>query len=109
MRLLSLVPVATLLAGCPSYENVDEACKDHGRGQSNATDAAIDVVQRVSCYRKYAGVDRGNLNKKVTDAVEAHAFYLSENGVGDSTWQFETSGETGFSGTDSYERLVESE
>jgi len=97
-----------LLAACGrSYESVDEACKDNVRGDADASQQAIDVIQRISCYRKFAGLDRGNLDPRVTDAVESHAFYLSEN-PDTVDWTLEQSGETGFSGADVFQRLEES-
>lgn len=105
----TVIVALPLLAACGrNFESVEEACKDNVRGDRDATDAAIDVVQRISCYRKFAGIDRGNLHQRVTEAAEAHGLYLAENPDQlYAGWNLETSGGTGFSGATAYDRLVE--
>jgi hypothetical protein len=107
-RTVILLP---LLAACGrSFESVEEACKDNVHGDRDASPEAVGVVQRISCYRKYVGLDRGNLDPRVTEAVESHGYYLSENPDQIyAGWNLETAGAPGFSGADALARLEASE
>ncbi|MEQ1506970.1 MAG: hypothetical protein ABMB14_32380 [Myxococcota bacterium] len=98
------------LAAC-NYATVDDACRDHVRGESHGSDAAIEVVGRISCYRTFVGLDRGDIDKKITEAVDAHASYLSTSGQIASTgdWWSESAGTAGYTGVDAFERLYASE
>jgi hypothetical protein len=98
---------------CADYQTVDEACSDNVRGAGSASAAAVELIGRVSCYRKLAGLDRANLNSRIGEAVENHANYLLTNEVEvfdpSVDWWAETFGELGFTGTDAYERLYATE
>ncbi|MBX2798849.1 MAG: hypothetical protein KTR31_14330 [Myxococcales bacterium] len=94
-----------LLVGCQQYENIDEACKENVGGDKGASAEAVEVFQRITCYRRYAGLAKGKMNRRVTEAVENHARYLSIHGLDFGTfWQLEEQGE-GFTGADAFERL----
>lgn len=98
-------------AGCAEYSTPDEACTDHVAGSAGATDAAIELFGRISCYRRFVHLDRANINPLITDAVESHAHYLETNDVlseQNPEWQSEVFGEFGFTGFTAYDRLVDS-
>lgn len=103
-----LTPVALTWMACADFATVDEACKDSVKGDKDASAAAIAWAQRIGCYRRYVGLDRGKLHPKVTEAVEAHAFYLEQNGI-PADWWLEASGSTGYTGATSYDRLERTE
>lgn len=101
---------AMVAVGC-RFDSVEDACPDHVPGQSHGTDAAVDVIGRIGCYRRYVGLDRADIDGRITDAVVAHASYLAQNGtIGQyGSWQAETPGLAGFTGADAFERLYASE
>src|SRR5690349_17935581 len=98
------------IAGC-GFESVDDACRDGVRGERYGSDAAVDVVRRISCYRRFVGLDRGIIDEQVTEAVEAHARYLEKNAVLSTTgdWWAEAAALPGFTGIEAYDRLYTAE
>lgn len=99
------------LAGCANFDSVDDACRDGVRGERHGSDAAADVVGRISCYRRFVGLDRGDIDKRITAAVESHADYLGTNQVLSTTgdWWAESPGLPGFTGVGSFDRLEAAE
>ncbi len=98
----SIVLVAGV--GCQDFEDLEDACKDDPPGDSFGSDESDAFFQRLDCYRRYAGVERARIDKDITKATEAHATYLSLNGVGYDPFS-ETSGLPGYTGADVFERL----
>jgi hypothetical protein len=102
-----VVWVVLLAGGCASYDSVEDACPNHVSGERHGSPEADELFLRVSCYRRYVGLDRANIHRRINDAAAAHASYLTENQVLSTTgqWNLEVAGEPGFTGADAFERL----
>jgi hypothetical protein len=102
-----VVWVVLLASGCASYDSVEDACPNHVTGERHGSPEADELFQRVSCYRRYVGLDKANIHRRVDDATAAHASYLTENETLSTTgqWTTETPGEPGFTGANAFERL----
>lgn len=82
------------LASC-SFQTVDDACPKNFKGDNLGSDEAQAVVGRINCYRRLAGLDKGNLDDGVTAAVESHSFYMESNGTQSGLEDPSKSGYTG--------------
>src|SRR5262249_35906024 len=94
------------VVGC-GFDSVDDACRDNVRGDQNGSAAAAEIVGRISCYRRFVGLDRGNIDKRITEAVSAHTSYLASQQVLSTTgdWWAEDPSLPGFTGIDGFARL----
>ena len=104
MTRTSLLLLLPLGIGCRSFETVDDACKGSIRGERHGSAEANDFFGRVTCYRRLAGLPQANIRKEVSEAAEAHAAYLAQNGIGPD-WPNETIGLPGFTGQTSFDRI----
>lgn len=68
-----------LLTACASYDSIEEACKEKVPGAEDAPDGALAVFQRLTCYRRYAGLGQARLSPPISRAVANHVFYLNQN------------------------------
>lgn len=109
MRLVSWLGLATLV-GCANYETVDDACSNGVRGERHGSAEAVELIGRISCYRRFVGLDRADIDKRVTEAVVSHATYLSVNQVMSTgaPWQSESASVGGYTGDSATARLVAS-
>jgi hypothetical protein len=107
MRWSKAAFLAVLGSGCAQFETVDEACRDHLAGEKHGSAAAIETFSRVTCYRRFVGLDQARLNRRVSEATLGHAQYLARHGLlaSDGWWNLQEPGLPGFTGVDAYDRL----
>jgi hypothetical protein len=102
----SLLPVV-LVAGCGA-DSIEDGCKNHIAGQAGSTAEEVAIFSRITCYRKYVGLDQARIVTNITEAAEAHAYYLEQNQTLTNdpyNWPYEYPGGVGFTGEDSFARL----
>lgn len=100
-----VVGLAVVAAGCSSFEDVEEACKDGLPGDSYGSDEADAFFQRLDCYRRFAGVERPRIDQAISESVVSHTSYLSQNGIGAPDWASESSSFPGYTGDTVFDRL----
>jgi hypothetical protein len=103
----STLPVLLALSAC-GPDSVDEACKNHVAGQSGSSEEETAVFSRITCYRKYVGLDQARINDRVSEAAAGHAEYLEQNQTLTSdpyNWPYENAGQPGYLGETSFDRL----
>ena len=110
-RSLAIAVVLALPSGCATYDSVDEACRDRVPGDRHGSAEAADLIGRIGCYRRYVGLNRANIDRRITEAVESHVDYLRlhPGWVGTGQWQAEEPNTRGYTGRDAFERLYASE
>jgi len=101
-----------LLAGaCSNFESIEDACKDNVPGDRDAAPGAVQAFARLSCYRRFAGLNQARLNPAISRAVQNHVNYLENNvtakDLTDPTVviQLEESGRVGYTGDTPRERF----
>ena len=103
----SLLPVVWLVAGCGA-DSIEDGCKNHIAGQAGSSPEELAIFSRITCYRKYVGLDQARIVTNITEAAENHAYYLEQNQVLTNdpyNWPYEYAGGVGFTGEDSFARL----
>lgn len=92
------------VAGCtPEFASVDAACPDEIAGEEFAGNGGAEALRRVSCYRRYVGLEPAVVDEKVQLAATNHASWMATNGL----WlNEETAGTEGFTGSNAVQRLA---
>jgi hypothetical protein len=103
----AFLPVVLLVAGCGA-NSIEDGCKNHIAGQSGSAPEELEIFSRITCYRKYVGLDQARIVTNITEAAESHAYYLEQNEVltvDPYSWPYESPSGVGFTGEDSFARL----
>ena len=108
--LIPSVVAFALVAGCNTFETVEEACLDESPGQQFITKPGdVEIFQRGNCYRRLAKRPRVVVNKQMQEAIEAHANWIDLNGPdvtrSISVLRNEIASTEGFTGTTVFDRL----
>ena len=104
-----LLSMLTILTACArSYETVNEACPPSppaGTDDLEAGPAAF--VERVACYRRYVGLDKGRVSVPVQTVAQSHADYIALNQSldGSTPYPLELTNAEGFLGETLLDRL----
>jgi len=74
------IVAAALLAGCETFDSVDEACPDgDSPGAAALGPVELDAIRALNCYRRLSGLGRAPISAAVQEAVEGHADYILAN------------------------------
>lgn len=101
---------AVCVGGCaPDYLSLDEACLDTVPGEQHLLTQS-DLIDRMTCYRRFVGLSPARVNRLVQRATESHANYLEINNLVSPQMTAEDAfledpANTGFTGFDVWDRL----
>src|SRR5262245_63946861 len=74
------MPLLSFVAACGA-DSIDDACKNHIAGQGGSSSEEVEIFSRITCYRKYVGLDQARIVNNITDAAASHAYYLEQNQI----------------------------
>ncbi|MEN0063976.1 MAG: hypothetical protein AAGA48_17615 [Myxococcota bacterium] len=100
-----------IVGACSNFENLEDACKDDVPGARDAPAGAVAVFQRLTCYRRYAGLSEARLSPAISEAVVNHVNYLQLNISAEELFtkpidlQFEERSRPGYTGPYPLERF----
>lgn len=83
------VALPLLAGGCSNFESIADACKDSVAGDRDAPPGGVEVFERLSCYRRYAGLGAARMSPAISDAVSAHVAYLEFNIASDEIFKYD--------------------
>ena len=89
-------------AGCrPHFDTVEDACPKKVKGASALTPFGEDLMRRIDCHRRVAGLYRSHTNEKLVASTEAHAEWMDTYGLSFT----EAEGTDGFTGYSVWDRM----
>ncbi len=90
-----------ILLGCTPASTVETSCTEDA-GYEDPSPAAVRALDRANCARQVVGLPPGSLDPRVDQAAQAHADYMTSNGILDHQ---EIEGNPGFTGVWAWDRL----